>query len=50
MDVNGPLSAINSYAKIDHAAFSNGTILNMWIAKSELIEKQQSDFRWRIMK
>lgn len=44
MDVNGPLSAINSYAKIDHAAFSNGTILNMWIAKSELIEEQQSDF------
>ena len=38
MDVNGPLAAIRSYGKIDHTACTNGTILNMWISKSDLVE------------
>lgn len=38
MDTHGPMAALNSYAKINHTACSNGTILNMWISKSELIE------------
>lgn len=38
MDVHGPLAALRSYAKIDHTACTNGTILNMWISKNELIE------------
>ncbi len=37
MDVKGPTSAVRSYGKIDHSVLSNGTILNMWISKSELI-------------
>ena len=38
MDVSGPLAAIHSYAKINHSACTNGTILNMWISKSDLIK------------
>ncbi|WP_278331728.1 pyruvate formate lyase family protein [Clostridium magnum] len=38
MDVNGPLAALRSYGKINHTACTNGTILNMWINKGELVE------------
>lgn len=38
MDVNGPTCAVRSYGKIDHSVLSNGTILNMWISKSELVK------------
>jgi formate C-acetyltransferase len=38
MDVNGPTAAVRSYGKIDHGILSNGTILNMWISKSELVK------------
>lgn len=37
MDVNGPLAALHSYGKINHSACTNGTILNMWISKSDLV-------------
>lgn len=37
MDINGPLSAIRSYGKINHSACTNGTILNMWISKTDLV-------------
>lgn len=37
MDVSGPLAALRSYGKIDHRACTNGTILNMWISKTDLI-------------
>jgi pyruvate-formate lyase len=36
-DKDGPTAAIKSYGKLNHAAQSNGTILNMWISKSELV-------------
>ena len=36
-DVNGPLAALHSYGKINHSACTNGTILNMWISKSDLV-------------
>ncbi len=37
-DKEGPTAAIKSYGKLDHAGQTNGTILNMWISKSELVE------------
>lgn len=37
MDVSGPLAALRSYGKINHSACTNGTILNMWISRSDLI-------------
>lgn len=37
MDVNGPLAAIRSYGKINHSACTNGTILNMWVSKGDLV-------------
>ena len=37
MDANGPLAALHSYGKINHSACTNGTILNMWISKSDLV-------------
>ena len=37
MDVNGPIAALHSYGKINHSACTNGTILNMWISKSDLV-------------
>lgn len=37
MDVHGPLAALHSYGKINHRACTNGTILNMWISKSDLV-------------
>jgi len=36
-DKEGPTAAIKSYGKLDHAGQTNGTILNMWISKSELV-------------
>ena len=36
-DKDGPTAAIKTYGKLNHAAQSNGTILNMWISKSELV-------------
>ena len=36
MDVHGPLAALHSYGKINHSACTNGTILNMWISKTDL--------------
>ena len=38
MDVHGPTAAVRSYGKIDHGVLSNGTILNMWISRSELVK------------
>lgn len=37
MDVNGPTSALRSYGKVDHGILANGTILNMWFSKSDLV-------------
>lgn len=39
MDVNGPLAALHSYGKINHSACTNGTILNMWISKTDLVNE-----------
>ena len=36
-DKDGPTAAIKTYGKLNHAAQTNGTILNMWISKSELV-------------
>ena len=36
-DKEGPTAAIKTYGKLNHAALTNGTILNMWISKSELV-------------
>ncbi len=38
-DKEGPTAAIKSYGKLDHAGQTNGTILNMWISRSELVGK-----------
>lgn len=35
-DVNGPTAASLSYGKLNFSAFTNGTLLNMWISRSEL--------------
>ncbi len=37
-DVNGPTAAARSYGKLDFPIYSNGTLLNMWISRSELVE------------
>lgn len=36
-DVNGPTAASRSYGKLNFPAFTNGTLLNMWISRSELV-------------
>lgn len=36
-DKEGPTAAIKTYGKLDHAGQTNGTILNMWISRSELV-------------
>jgi pyruvate-formate lyase len=36
-DKEGPTAALKSYGKLNHAGLTNGTILNMWISKSELV-------------
>lgn len=38
-DTNGPTAAARSYGKLDYGAYSNGTLLNMWISQSEMIEQ-----------
>ena len=38
-DTNGPTAAARSYGKLDFGAYSNGTLLNMWISQSEMIEQ-----------
>jgi formate C-acetyltransferase len=37
-DVNGPTAAARSYGKLNFPAFTNGTLLNMWISRSELLK------------
>lgn len=39
-DTNGPTAAARSYGKLDFPAYTNGTLLNMWISQSEMIESQ----------
>ena len=36
---HGPTAAARSYGKLDFPAYTNGTLLNMWISQSELIEQ-----------
>ena len=38
-DTPGPTAAARSYGKLDFPAYTNGTLLNMWISQSELIEQ-----------
>ena len=38
-DTNGPTAAARSYGKLDYPAYTNGTLLNMWVSRSELIKK-----------
>ncbi|MGQ9677205.1 MAG: pyruvate formate lyase family protein, partial [Chloroflexota bacterium] len=38
-DVNGPTAAARSYGKLNFPAFTNGTLLNMWISRSELVKQ-----------
>ncbi len=37
-DIHGPIAAALSYGKLDFSMYTNGTILNMWVSRSELIE------------
>lgn len=37
-DVHGPTAAARSYGKLDFPAYTNGTLLNMWISRSELVQ------------
>ncbi|MHB1404906.1 MAG: pyruvate formate lyase family protein [Desulfitobacteriaceae bacterium] len=37
-DVYGPTAAAKSYGKLNFPAFTNGTLLNMWISRSELVK------------
>lgn len=36
-DSNGPTAAARSYGKMDYAAYTNGTLLNMWITRTDLV-------------
>ena len=38
-DTHGPTAAARSDGKLDFPAYTNGTLLNMWISQSELIEQ-----------
>ncbi len=38
-DCNGPTAAARSYGKLDFGAYSNGTLLNMWISQSEMSQQ-----------
>ncbi len=38
-DTNGPTAAARSYGKLDFPAYTNGTLLNMWISQTELLEQ-----------
>lgn len=37
-DTNGPTAAARSYGKLDFGAYTNGTLLNMWVSQSEMME------------
>ncbi len=37
-DTHGPTAAARSYGKLDFGAYTNGTLLNMWISRSELVQ------------
>lgn len=37
-DINGPTAAARSYSKLDYPLYTNGTLLNMWLSRSELVE------------
>lgn len=37
-DSHGPTVAARSYGKLDYPLYSNGTLLNMWISRSELVQ------------
>lgn len=37
-DRNGPTAAARSYGKLDYSLYTNGTLLNMWISQSEMME------------
>ena len=37
-DTHGPTAAARAWGKLDFPAYTNGTLLNMWISQSELIE------------
>lgn len=38
-DTNGPTAAARSYGKLDFGAYTNGTLLNMWISQTEMVEQ-----------
>lgn len=38
-DTHGPTAAAQSYGKLNYGAYTNGTLLNMWVSRSELIEE-----------
>lgn len=38
MDRLGPTAALKSYSKMNYPRMSNGTILNMWIGRNELVK------------
>ena len=38
-DTHGPTAAARSYGKLDYGAYSNGTLLNMWISQTEMVEQ-----------
>lgn len=38
-DVNGPTAAARSYGKLDFPVYTNGTLLNMWLSQSEMLER-----------
>lgn len=37
-DTHGPTAAARSYGKLDYTMYRNGTLLNMWISQSEMME------------
>ncbi len=37
-DRSGPTAAARSYGKLDFGVYTNGTLLNMWISQSEMME------------
>ena len=36
-DVNGILATVRSYGKIDHSEVNNGTLLNLWVTSSAML-------------
>ena len=37
-DIHGPTAAARSYGKLDYSVYTNGTLLNMWLSRSELVQ------------